>query len=54
MSVMIQGISPHVSGRSYDQSTQAGHLSHLNTYYKDVSIISGIGAAIRTAVLIAK
>jgi hypothetical protein len=51
---MIQGIGPHISGRSSDQSTQTGHLSHLESHYKVVSIISGIGAAFCTAVLLAK
>jgi hypothetical protein len=30
----IQGICPHVSGRSFDQSTQLGHLSHLGFHYR--------------------
>jgi hypothetical protein len=29
----IQGIRPHVSDRPSDQSTQLGHLSHLDTRY---------------------
>jgi hypothetical protein len=29
----IQGICPHVSGRPSDQSTQLGHLSHLDSTY---------------------
>jgi hypothetical protein len=29
----IQGICPHVSGRSSNQSTQLGHLSHLDSHY---------------------
>jgi hypothetical protein len=29
-----QGISSHVSSRSSDQSTQLGHLSHLESRYR--------------------
>jgi hypothetical protein len=29
----VQGICPHVSDRPSDQSTQLGHLSHLNSCY---------------------
>jgi hypothetical protein len=29
----VQGIRPHVSGRSSDQSTQLGHLYHLDYHY---------------------
>jgi hypothetical protein len=29
----IQGISPHVSAGPLDQSTQFGHLSHLDPRY---------------------
>jgi hypothetical protein len=30
----IQEIRPHVSDRPSDQSTQLGHLSHLESYYR--------------------
>jgi hypothetical protein len=33
----VQGICPHVSGRSSDQATQAGHLSHLDSRYRSRS-----------------
>jgi hypothetical protein len=29
----IRGIHPHVCGRSSNQSTQLGHLSHLDSHY---------------------
>jgi hypothetical protein len=33
----IQGIQPHVSGRSYGQSTQLRHLSCLDSHYRNRS-----------------
>jgi hypothetical protein len=30
----IQGIDPHVSDRPSDQSTELGHLSHLDFHYR--------------------
>jgi hypothetical protein len=33
----IEGISPHISGRSSGQSTQLGHLSHLESQYRSRS-----------------
>jgi hypothetical protein len=33
----IEGISPHVSGTSSNQSAQLGHLSHLESHYRSRS-----------------
>jgi hypothetical protein len=42
----IQGICQHVSGRSSDQSTQLGHLSHLDSRYRSrsqkITILSSV------------
>jgi hypothetical protein len=33
----IKGIRSHVFGSAFDQSTQHGHLPHLDSHYRSIS-----------------